>query len=343
MKKLLIWGGNNKPLSLETMDSHASVNAYFLTKQLSKRAEQVINIVEMDKPELLLKHLDADIILSTFQYGFTSRIINKNKTAIFQRIRNEYTGIICSIIDDDYCRNYYEDILLTVLPKPKNIIKRYSRAVCHYVLNREMKSAVMGWSADADECFPESIPDNEFNVFIDHGPYDLKEDDLTMDYINALKAVRKLRPEKTINVYIQDNNGVVKLNLDDIYKPELYIRINKVPWPTVISYYRRCHVFCVTHRESAGLAVIEAAMCGAKIYVPRGRDRNYFISKNLLRQGVNYFIFSSLKNKAMNEETLEKEFLKDLGKGIDRRLLHNKLSSTNSWENAAENILYAIT
>ena len=50
MKKIIIWGGNKKSLNIETLDSYASVNAYFLTKYL-KNDFEVINITDIDTQE----------------------------------------------------------------------------------------------------------------------------------------------------------------------------------------------------------------------------------------------------------------------------------------------------
>ena len=71
-RKIVIWGGNKRPLSLDNLDSHASVSAYFLSKYLRDEFE-VINLVDMDKPEELLAFSHVDIMFSTFQKGFTNR------------------------------------------------------------------------------------------------------------------------------------------------------------------------------------------------------------------------------------------------------------------------------
>ena len=340
--KVVIWGGNNKELALDRMDSHASVNAYFIGKEFEKYCKSVIYIVDMDAPELLLDHLDADLILSTFQYGFTSRIIKKNKIDIFKKIRNGYKGKLCSIIDDTYCRKYYEDILFTVLPPQTGYIKSVLRKYCFKLLNLNVEHKLMGWSADPDECYPVAVGEGVFNIFIDHGPYGNKEDNLTSAYLSILCDINKISTKKKINVFIQDNNGITKVNLDKNYNIERYIRTNKVPWPEVISFYRKCHVFCVTHRESAGLAVIEAAMCGAKIYVPRSKHGKTFISTLLLNQGVNNYIFRCNDSNFDDPDAVKAELLSDMNDKDERQKEHDKLAKTNSWSNAVHNILATV-
>ena len=44
--RLIIWGGNNRPLKLGDLDSHASVNAFFLTKYLRQHYE-IVNLVDL--------------------------------------------------------------------------------------------------------------------------------------------------------------------------------------------------------------------------------------------------------------------------------------------------------
>ena len=87
-KKIIIWGGNKKPLRLENLDSHASVSAFFLTKYLRKYYD-IINLVDMDTPEQILDYPDIYAVISTFQRGFTNRLILKGKRDLFFTIRKQ--------------------------------------------------------------------------------------------------------------------------------------------------------------------------------------------------------------------------------------------------------------
>lgn len=336
INKVVIWGGNGLNLDLDSIDSHASVNAYFLTAAFKELASEVINIVEMDSPEIILDHLDADIVISVFQFGFTSRVIRKNKRSIYKKIRKGYKGKLLSIIDDAFLRKYYEDVLLTVIPKELNTFADIAKNLLLKILNPTLEVQTFGWSAEPSQCFPEECG-HEFNVFIDHGPYDLNQIDDTNTYLKALKRLSKKFPEANINIFIQDNNGIVNVKLDKEYNKILYQRSSKVPWPKVISYYRRNHIFCVTHRESAGLAVVEAAMSGAKIYIPK-KNKNSFINKKLLQQCPDYFVFDSGEE---NADIVFKQMSLDIKQGIDRVRNHKILSETNSWTVSARRIIKA--
>ena len=96
------------------------------------------------------------------------------------------------------------------------------------------------------------------------------------------------------------------------------------------------HVFCYTHRESAGLSGIEAAMAGAKLYIPSNILGRTLIKRDLLKDGVNHDIILPYVCKFYDQ------FVMDIEKGIDRKLNHERLAySKNTWENAS-NIIHDI-
>lgn len=333
-KKLLIWGGNRKELHLENLDSHASVSAYFLTKYLSPYYD-IVNLVDMDRPEQLLDHLEVDCMLSTFQYGFTSRVVKKDKQDLFLEIRKRFNGPLCSIVDSIWNERYYEDILFTVLPPPA---KRNRKEVSEKCFNKNILMTRMGWSADPLECFPVSLPKGEINVFVDHPPYSSDSPDCTPQYFRAFKRFSEENPTIGLNVYQQNNQGIVKWNLDGEIDQGDYVRSNKVPWKEIIEYYQRTHVFCVTHPESAGLAVIEAAMCGAKMYIPIRKFVNPFISKKLIKGGITFTSFRHSPGFRDCSHRIKRAFERDVSRGFNREAIHQRLTRTNSWEIAARRI-----
>ncbi len=335
---MVIWGGNRKKLLLENIDSHASVSAYFLTKYLS-RYYNIVNLLDMDDPEQLLDHLDADIMLSTFQYGLTSRIVQKGKKELFLKIREKCGGKLCSIVDRVSYKTYFEDILFTVLPAPPRVMGNIIAKKC---FNQGIQFHRMGWCADGGECYPETIPEKTINVFVDHPAYSPR-DDCTHQYYLAFCRIMKKHPISFINAYHQSNQGIVKWKPDETYNYQSYLRNNKVPWKKIIDYYRRCQIFCVTHPESAGLAVIEAAMSGAKIYIPVHKVLAPFVSKELIKDGINYRTFRYFNFNRLGSRRIIKAFQKDMKQGFNRKRLHEKLSKTNSWEVAARRIHHIIS
>lgn len=325
--KIILWGGFwdsfDEPLRLEHLNSHASVTAFFLNKYLSKHFK-VIQINSFDNIFKALEHKDALILLSTFQAGF-SRLIDNNKTGILNDLKITFKGRLCSIVDTVYNRKYVEDMLFTVLPNRgiKNFIKK---------MKSGSKVIRMGWSADDESCYPVDVPDDEFNVFVDHGHYDGK--DYTSLYYNALREIVRGFPDRKINVFNQNNEGIVKWDFKNEYKCQLYRREAKVSWMDIIEHYRRSHVFCLTHRESAGLSIIEAAMCGAKIYIPC--DKTPFISEDLIKGGLYHEIVPCDLN------IIEAAIRRDIINGVDRTKNHERVKQTNSWEIATDVIYKTI-
>ena len=332
--KVIIWGGNKKPLNLENLDSHASVSAFFLTKYLSKYYE-IINLLDMDCPEEILQYKDVIAVISTFQKGFTNRIILKGKEKLFYTIRKHIKGKLCSIYDYNDDGKYYEDIIFTVRqPNLKNINRIRKKSY-----NPDIIFSWMGWCAEPDLCHPEKVSKNEVNIFIDHPPYNLKAPDCTGEYYKAFKEIKHNNQKLKLNVYQQNNSGIIELDLNnnDILEKTLYVRKNKVPWAEIIKYYRKMHVFCLTHPESAGLSAIEAGMCGAKLYIPKYRINRLFIGGDLLSNNIPNSIFRCSSGRILQT------FIKDMGKGFERKKNHQNISKSNSWKLAAERVHKELT
>ena len=206
-ERIIIWGGNAKQLSLDTLDSHASVNAYFLTKHLKEYFE-IINITDIDAPEEILNYDNIHAVLATSQCGFTNRLIKKGKLDLYNKIKKHINGKLCSIIDNNINEKYYEDILFCVRPVNKN----YSKKSKSISVSKNLTIIRSGWNAEPEIFYPENIPDNEINIFIDHAPYSSHVLNYVEKYYSILNKIVKKFPEKQINVYHQNDLGIVKWN-----------------------------------------------------------------------------------------------------------------------------------
>ncbi|MBL7071874.1 MAG: glycosyltransferase [Candidatus Omnitrophica bacterium] len=325
-RKLIIWGGwwdKERPLSLATINSHASVSAYFLTRHLSEFYD-IISINNFYSAHRILDRKDAIAVLSTFQGGFT-KMSEKGRESEYKKIRREFPGKLCSIIDDTYRLNYGEDILFTVKPRRAGV-----SSLVRKFIGKDIVVERCGWPAAPDICFPEHIAANEINIFVDHSWYGGKLD-CSRIYFKAFKAARRLLPHLNFNIYRQNNDGIVKWDLAGELEESGYLRKSKVPYLDVIKIYRKCHIFCVTHPESAGLAAVEAAMCGARLYVPSFLSRP-FISRDLLADGVEY---SDVK---MTAGSIISALRSDIGNGINRERARQVLTKNNTWKAAASRI-----
>lgn len=319
---LIVWGGfwNDRTdiLHVEELNSHASVTCYFLSEALRKHFE-VIQIPGFDSLEIALDYPEAVGVLSCFQAGFT-RLKGRNP-GLFGEIKKAFSGQLASIIDFVSFHRYAEDHFFTVLPvgrgRKEKIKHFFSGASVHH----------MGWSADPQSCYPvtSDIP----RVFLDHGNYGGA--DHTSVFVRALSKLKIDPSLPKFEVFFQGNNGIEPVALDGSWKSEQYDRQAKVSWLDLQKIYRTCSVFCVTHRESAGLGAIEAAMCGAQLMVPD--DGSPFINARLLTDQLDYTVANC------EESSLARALKVAIGTSMSRReKAHERLSNTNSWAIAAERI-----
>lgn len=321
-KKIIVWGGfwddRTEPLTLSDLNSHASVNCYFLSVAL-QRHFNVVQLPSFDSIDCALEHGDAVGVISCFQAGFTRLKLRSAKS--FNAVKEAFPGKLASIIDLISMQRYAEDFLFTVLPLEISFKERVKRKLSG------SKVRYIGWSAAPEYCFPEDV--GHFGVFLDHGHY--AGTDYTGFYISALnKAVQEIGNDR-LKVYVQGNDGVKVLEFPFSWGGEVYQRAAKVPWTDLQMFYRRASLFCVTHQESAGLGAIEAAMSGAKLIVPNLNGT--LINKSLLDTGVEY------DEVPCDAFGMYSAIVKNAKRTIDeRRKLHQRLSLTHSWDNAADRI-----
>lgn len=135
----------------------------------------------------------------------------------------------------------------------------------------------VGWAADKDLLIPNQ-DDNELTILVDHAAFDHYTSDRSLDVLFNIKALINSdvwrQRYKNVSVRRIVSGKVEKVNLDD-FSITIYDR-NHVDYLEICEEYRRAHIFCVTHIESVGQAVIECATAGALILAPKGfiaRDR----------------------------------------------------------------------
>lgn len=295
------------------------MTCYFLSEALKQHFE-VVQIPGFDLLEVALDHPEAVGVLSCFQAGFT-RLKERNPQQ-FKKIKRAFAGRLASIIDFVSFRKYADEHFFTVLPPNKGLKEKikhfYSGASVHH----------LGWSADPKNCYPEpvDIP----RVFLDHGNYGGA--DHTSVFVRALSALQNDPSLPAFEVFFQGNNGIEAVALDGSWKSEQYDRRAKVRWLDLQKVYRTCSIFCVTHRESAGLGAIEAAMCGAQLIVPD--DGFPFLNACLLTDRLDYTI-AECEEGSITQALKEAIGASSQGR---RKQVHERLSKTNSWAVAAERI-----
>jgi len=153
------------------------------------------------------------------------------------------------------------------------------------------KAVYVGWAADGDLFLPGQDADT-LNVFIDHKYYHEREYDMTEVIIDRAQRFAQrfnrgefatLTDKKSVRIWFLSPTGIVELPVD---RPVDYDFENKardeftkrIAIEELAPYYRKSDIFLVTHSESMGMPVLEAALCGALVLAPRD-----FVHPELLR------------------------------------------------------------
>ena len=331
LPKLILWGGyfgdDNTPLRLEEIDSHASVSAYHYGEAFEKFFE-VIRITRFARIADALEHPDAALLLSTFQRGFTK--LRRRDRATFDRLQRLFRGRLTSISDfpvegrgPTTWRPVYEDILFTVLPRANTLKQVLQRCLSPRTTFREG-----GWCASPHHCNPLPKNGRPFSIFLDHSSY-ADAGDYSHIYFEAISTVAAQDDIPTLRVFHQTNRGIEAWDPGEPLDYEKYLRTSKVPWHEIMRYYRQTDVFCVTHWGCAELSTVEAAMCGAKIYLPV-LDTS-FVPMSLMSQGIIY------QKLDVNPASVVKALRRDILQGIDNQAIHEAAKHLN-WDTASERI-----
>ena len=321
---LILWGGSWEPLSApltpETIDSHAKVSYVFLKEALSRYFE-ITGLDEFDKIASAELQENTIGVLSTFQAGFTQ--LKEKRPDMFKAIYPKLRGKMFSIIDETTSRRTCEDILFTVIKPDYSFKNRLQNFIS------PSKARYMGWCASPAYCYPEPS-EKMFTIFLDHGHY--AGSDYTHVFIEALASLEK---EARFEVFLQGNNGVALWDFSMPWTDEIYKRANKVPWAEMMAHYRRADLFCLTHKESAGLSSIEAAMSGARLVVPHIKG-DAFLHPALLAPPLDY-VSTECEGEAVKACLQEQ-----IAKGVDQARLHETMAKVSSWDQAAQRIYKAL-
>lgn len=326
-KKIIVWGGfwdrRRSLLALSELNSHASVTCFFLTKALQSDFE-VVQISGFHAIEDALQHQDAVAVLSTFQAGFTR--LYEDDAVTFGRLKSAFGSRLMSLIDFVSLKRYQETQLFTVLPLQKNL----KQIIKHRVAAKQVNW--MGWCASSEYCRP--LPTDRLQIFVDHANYGGEDHSQTV--FKALSHVCRNSNVPELDMAVQTNNGIETWSSDRNFPDFDFQRTSKVSWLDMQAAYGRSSLFVVTHRESAGLAVMEAAMAGSRIIVPKKNGRP-FINDVLLSTGIDYTITEC------DEHSLATAIARELKGGVDRALNHKRLAATHDWTVGARRIKEALT
>lgn len=255
--KILVIGNEIK--STDKICCYTDMWGYFLIKEFLKIGVEIAfhclydekKFDEKSYIESVLKSAnEADAILSLPLRYFTK--IPKN---IGLQLRERFPGWVAQIFDGSMLDSAPVDITFTVRDDTWKYQDNADRMKRHLKHNK-----YVGWAANSDFFYPEILDFNidKPSIFVDHSTFDDVSYDYTLTILMNLKNIKKSIIAKTLT-----DQGIVDIDLDNInVKP-----YNRTPVPVheFSSAIRNCDIFIVTHKESLGLCVLEAAMCGALI------------------------------------------------------------------------------
>lgn len=158
------------------------------------------------------------------------------------------------------------------------------------------------WAGDADVLYPEK-KNNRPYLLIDHAYSNhkaLAKFNYNMIFDDLMKVLPEFVDKYDLEAHLLrcpdlNKSDFMKMSKDEIFK------IVAHPWSSVLPFYRKAHMFLVTHFETCGFSIIESAMCGAKQLIPNG-----YVAHDMWKD-LDHITFNYKKGRAEAlKETLEK-------------------------------------
>lgn len=219
---------------------------------------------------------------------------------LFAEILRDRTRGAIAVVSDNCNHVGEEDLLFYSVPdsletSPAANAQRDKISKCKYT----------GWAADPKLCYPEQAAHpTTVRILLDHSYYGTSAIklhsaiDLSIAIIQETCRMIKSNQHRVVNGKEVSflarrfiSGGVETLDINNPWF-DVYNR-QGLSYPEACREYRQADVFVVTHKESMGLSVLEAAMSGALILVP-----NHFIKKSLISD-LNHIAFDA--NTAADE------------------------------------------
>jgi hypothetical protein len=337
--------GNNKKLTLNDIQGYGMVYAYFIYKYMSKR----------DNVEIIFCHqtgrCDKNIVYNEDNLGkhipeadhciaFEQRTFFNRSPSYYNAVKSKIKGKITTICDNNYNIGPEDCTFYSVGWIDNRIIP---------------KSLYVGWAAEPSECYINKDK-NKLTILIDHSYYgDVKNNsdyskEIIQDVCNYVnnnnknnnnnnnnnnnKVLRKLidaNAHNYVNNYVNNNNnkivrrfisgGVETLDTKNPWF-EIYNRAG-LNFKDACGEYNKAHIFIVTHQESLGLSVIEAAMAGALILIPNDTIKPWLVNDlNCIKFDVKKGIPWNDVMKKINPEESRRLALKYNYKDVENKIFN---------------------
>ena len=270
MKILLISPKSRIPKSKREINSFTSVWCYYLYYEFKKMNIDVdfIAVPQCDTGEELAEwfdNLDVEKYHGVLSLGL--RYFSQIPEHIGKALHNRCNGVLCQLYDGSRLDSDPVDITFTF----RDDAWRYPLGSANNRYERHHNNNVLvGWAADS-ALIKSKQPKKTLNILVDHTAFNHNTLDRTFD---TLMNIRNLIHSETYKNYGFEDVSVRQFVSGDIEDVDIdnfsicrYDR-KSISYVDACKEYSSTHIFCITHEESVGQAIIENAMSGALILSP---------------------------------------------------------------------------
>lgn len=272
MLNIIILTPGKQPSGINDITCFTEVLNYYFPPALAQEASTTVHKIPLTIVGFVeaIENIDfssADAVV-TLGLRYYSRVPEAVKL-----IRQRFNGLLCQFHDGS--RFDYDSVDLTLTFK--NDTARFSSNP-GWAARHEKFNEYVGWAADETLCKPNQDPQT-LTILVDHTAYG---DPKLVDYTaEILKSIREFIDSnawassyKAVVVKRFISGQVETVDFDSVVI-EPYDR-KGIPFSEACAEYSAAHIFCVTHKESVGLVVLETALAGALVVAPADcipRDR----------------------------------------------------------------------
>lgn len=271
MRLLLI---GKKIASKEDIRSFSEMQNYYIGLSLRKIGVEIIqrDYLFNEDPDFIKNFYLSAAVDNNVDYILASgvRYFTQIDKSVGEYLAKKFRGTVAQLHDSSLLDGFPVDVNLTLRDDSD-----YYRADSIQRFERHSKyNKYVGWAASNELFYPEQIDNDVLRVFVDHPTFHYVSFDHSLNIFMALKSLKKMIEStgwgrfKKIVVKTLTDEGIQEVDLNNFcVKP--YARTS-VPAEKFAQELRGSHIFCVTHKESLGLSVLESAMCGCYILIPHG-------------------------------------------------------------------------
>ena len=244
-----------EPLMPQRLFNWSTVYSYSLIQSFKRlghdvEIENVFEIIKGDSPRLGSKRFDfVLVILNNASKDFG--------TDLFERLRGLVIpdGLIGTISDHDFGIEFEDIRFCATVISPRE---------------KDPRAHQVFWGCDPNFLEPEKDEDC-LTILLDSWFFEDKKYDRTPEILDACLEYSKstegfIGGKKKIRILAWGNDGIEEFQYEG--KNELVHKPNRVGFETLMENLRRADVFMVTHSESMGLTILEAAMAGCVVVIP---------------------------------------------------------------------------